>query len=94
MSIDCMAIPKRSQNVELAHAFINFMLETPVALENVNFTNSLVPLLPVYHLLEEKKRNDPILFPSDEALQNMQLIQDLQEDIKPYYTAWDKVKSG
>jgi spermidine/putrescine transport system substrate-binding protein len=94
MSIDCMAIPSGSKSVDLAHDFINFMLETPVALENVNYTNSLIPLLPVYDLLEDKKRKDPILFPSNEALKNMQLIEDLQEDIKPYYKAWDKVKSG
>lgn len=94
MSVDCMAIPSNSNNVDLAHAFINFMLETPAALENVLFTNSLVPIEPLYQHLSEKKRQDPILFPSDEALKKMELIEDLQGDIQPYYKAWDKVKSG
>jgi spermidine/putrescine transport system substrate-binding protein len=94
MSIDYMAIPTNALNVELAHEFINFMLETPIAVQNISFTNSLIPLLPVYEMLDEKKRNDPILFPSQEALQKMELIEDLQEDIQLYYKAWDKVKSG
>lgn len=94
MSIDYMAIPSNSKNVDLAHDFINFMLETPIALENVLFTNSLIPLLPVYELLDEKKRQDPILFPSAQALEKMELIEDLQTDIQLYYKAWDKVKSG
>lgn len=94
MSIDYMAIPTNAHQVDLAYAFINFMLETPNALKNIDFTNSLIPLLPVYELLNENKRKDPILFPSKEALQKMEIIEDLQEDIQLYYKAWDKVKSG
>lgn len=94
MSIDYMTIPSNAHHVDLAHAFINFMLDTPIALQNIYFTNSLIPLLPVYELLDENKRKDPILFPPQEALQKMELIEDLQEDIQLYYKAWDKVKSG
>lgn len=93
MSIDYMAIPSNSENVDLAHQFINFMLDTPIATRNVNYTNSLIPLLPVYNQLDEKKRQDPILFPPDEVLKKMELIEDLQEDIQLYYKVWDKVKS-
>lgn len=94
MSIDYMAIPTHSKNTDLAHDFINFMLETPVAYENMVYTNSLTPILPAYELLDLKKRQNPLLFPSSEALEKMELIEDLQNDIQLYYKAWDKVKSG
>jgi spermidine/putrescine transport system substrate-binding protein len=94
MSIDSMAIPASAQNVELAHQFINFMLETQVALDNVLYTNSLVPLLPLYDQLDAAKRKDPILFPSDQELQKMELLEDLQGDVQLYYKVWDKVKAG
>lgn len=94
MSIDYMAIPSNSQNVDLAHAFINFMLDTPNALQNVNFTNSLVPIEPIYELLSEKKRHNPILFPPKDALEKMELLEDLQNDTQMYYKVWNRVKSG
>lgn len=93
MSIDTMAIPIGAANSDLAHAFINFMLDPSVAEENVLFTNSLVPVLPMYERLSESKRQDPILFPSPEELKKMELIEDLQEHIEPYYKVWDKVKA-
>lgn len=93
MAIESMAIPTNSKNVDLAESFINFMLETSVAEENVLYTNSLVPVLPMYELLNESKRQDPILFPSDEALKKMEIIEDLQGDVELYYKAWDRVKS-
>lgn len=94
MSIDYMAIPTNAQHIDLAYAFMNFMLETPIAVQNIEYTNSLMPLLPTYELLSESKRKDPILFPPPEALEKMETIEDLQEDVQLYYKAWDKVKSG
>lgn len=93
MSVDTMAIPSGSKNVDLAHAFINFMLDTSVAEENVLYTNSLVPVLPMYERLSESKRQNSLLFPTPEQLKKMELIEDLQEDIRPYYKAWDRVKA-
>lgn len=93
MSVDCMAIPSGSKNIDLAQSFINFMLDPSVAEENVLYTNSLVPVLPMYERLSESKRQDPILFPSSEVLEKMEQIEDLQGDIEPYYKAWDRVKS-
>lgn len=94
LSIDCIAIPTGATETTLAHAFINFMLDTPNAAENVMFTKSLMPLLPVYDLLDTSMRQDPILFPPPEDLKKMELIQDLQGDIQLYYKAWNRVKSG
>lgn len=93
LSIDCMAIPSGSKNSDLAASFINFMLDPSVAEENVLYTNSLVPVLPMYERLSTEKRKDPILFPSAADLKKMELIEDLQGDIEPYYKAWERVKS-
>lgn len=92
MSIDCMAIPSGAKNSDLALAFINFMLDPSVAEENVLYTHSLVPVFPMYERLSAEKRRDPILFPSEVELKKMELIQDLQGDIEPYYKAWERVK--
>ncbi|MBA3603381.1 MAG: spermidine/putrescine ABC transporter substrate-binding protein [Parachlamydiaceae bacterium] len=94
MSIDCMAIPTNAKNVQLAHDFINFMIEPLAALENMKFTNSLIPIRIAYEMLDNTSRDNPLLFPPEEDFERMELIEDLQGDIQIYYKVWDRVKSG
>lgn len=92
LSIDSMVMPKGAQNIELALEFINFMLEPKNAAKNMNYNKSLFPVKPAYDLLDPELKGNPILFPDKKTLDKMELIEDLQEDIKLYYDAWERVK--
>lgn len=94
MSIDYIAIPQGAKNVALAHDFINFMLDPEIAAKNISYTNSLMPVVPAYELLDAKKRENPILFPPKEALEKMELIEDLGDTVQFYYKTWDRVKAA
>jgi spermidine/putrescine transport system substrate-binding protein len=93
LSIDYVAMPKGAQNRELAHAFINFLLAPQNAAQNMSHIYALVPILPAYDLLDPAIRADPLLFPSQEDQDKMELIKDVGQDILHYYKAWDRAKS-
>ena len=94
MAIDYMAIPIGAKNPALANAFINFMLEPSIAAQNISHINALIPVLPAYELLDPKLKQDPILFPPREAAKKMEIIEDLKEETKLFFQAWDKVKAS
>ncbi len=91
---DCMVIPKGAKNIELAHKYINFMLDPRVSAENTGFTQYLCPNKDSYPLLDEALRNNPaiILPPETKALGEVNL--DLGEDNAKYTRTWDEIKSA
>lgn len=94
VSMDEMVIPKGAPNPELAHKFINFMLRADVAARNTEFTSYLFPNKASYELLSEELRQDPILFPSEDAIKNLEVIRDLGADNEKYTKIWDQIKAG
>lgn len=94
LSIDCITIAQNSPEPELAHAFINFMIAPKSAALNIERTHALTPVLDSYQYLPEHLRNSPILFPSSEQMQNMELINDLGADVEIYYNAWERVRGS
>lgn len=93
-SIDCLSIPEGAQNTELAYKFINFMIDTQVAANNIRFAAALSPVLTAYPLLAEDIRNNPIFFPPQGVIDKMERIEDLQGDVQYYYKTWDRVKAS
>lgn len=94
LSIDYMAIPVKASNTELAHAFINHMLKPEVAAANMASILALIPVRPAYELLEDSLKNDPVMFPSDEEINKMEIIEDLGESLLLYIKEWDRVKAS
>lgn len=94
MSIDYLTIPKNAQNVELAHQFINFLLDADIAAENMAFGLHLSPNIAAYDKLPEELRNNPILFPSERMLLKSEIIQNLGKNDVLYHQAWDKIKAA
>ncbi len=94
LSVDYMSILKGSKNIDLAYAFMNFLLEPINAAENMMYINTLIPVQPAYDLLDNRLKESTILFPSEEDLNKMELIEDLHQEIKQYYKAWERVKGS
>ena len=92
--VDAMCIPTCSKNYEDALAFINFMCETDIALRNMDVTGYATPSAEAYNELDEETRNNPILFPSSDVLENCQTYVNLPaETLELYNDYWTKLKS-
>lgn len=105
---DAMCIPKnnalRSSNEEkrkeaemkkeAAEMFINFMYETEVALENIEYICYSTPHTGAYALLDEETKTNPILYPSDDFLvEKTETFKNLSDDTNRYIDElWTNIK--
>ncbi|MBR4189829.1 MAG: spermidine/putrescine ABC transporter substrate-binding protein [Kiritimatiellae bacterium] len=94
LSFDDMCILKTAPNPDLAHAFINFVLEPQNAADLTEFIWYLCPNTPSYELLSDEVRSDPILFPPDEVIAKLEMLGDLGKDNEKYTRVWDAIKAG
>lgn len=93
-SMDFMVIPQNAPNRELAHAFINYLLEAEVAAENIEHSLFFSPNKAAYEKLPEELRNNKVLFLPDDVFENAELIDYLGEKGILYNKAWDKIKAS
>ena len=92
--IDAMCIPKGAANKANAEAFINFMCETDICLRNMEVTGYATPSAEAYAELDEETKNNWILFPSKEILENCETYVNLPtETLELYNQYWTKLKS-
>lgn len=94
ISCDDMVIPKDARNVELAHAFINFLHDPEVAAENTEFIYFLCPNSASYRFLSDEIRDDPAIFLAPEIREKSEMIEDLGEDNAKYTKVWDEIKAA
>jgi spermidine/putrescine transport system substrate-binding protein len=93
-SCDDMCIPKGAKEVELAHAFINHMLDANVAAENMEEIGARSPNSAAYEHLSEDFRGSSILFPPDALFAKCEPIDDLGDKLPLWTAEWDKVKTA
>jgi len=91
-SIDFLVIPKKAQNVALAHEFINFLYDPEIAKENMNFTSYMCPNPQAIALVDARLKKVFEYYLQQEALDTLELIQDLGPMTQAYNKAWDEVK--
>ncbi len=93
LAMDEMVITRTSKQVQLAHAFINFLLDPHNAAENIAVINYLCPNRAAYPLLDESLRRHPVLFPPKNVLARCEVIEDLGENNVKYTKIWDEIKA-
>lgn len=96
VSIACdeMVIPRTAKEIELAHAFINFVHEPAIAARNMEFTCFLCPNLKSYELLPEEVRSNEAIFIPENIRDKSETIRDLGENNIIYIKAWDRIKAA
>ncbi|MBR4035773.1 MAG: ABC transporter substrate-binding protein [Oscillospiraceae bacterium] len=91
---DAAVIPKDSQNVLAAHMYINFLNEVDVALANAEYIYYPTPHIGAYEQLDEELKNNPVAYPSEDALENTEVFTTLDDEIsKAMDTAWSDIRS-
>lgn len=95
-SIGCdqMVIPKSAPHPNLAHAFINFLLDAKVSAENMENIGYLCPnAAGLKHVSEEFLTNPAITMP-EEIRAKCEVIEDLGQDLAKYTKVWDEIKAA
>ena len=83
--IDAFVIPKTVKNTAGAYLYIDFMSSVESGHANVTATGYTTPLRHVYEDLPESVRLNPIIFPSDDILENTEIYLNLPSDTRRLY---------
>lgn len=93
LATDNLAIPKASRNPELAHKFINFMMDPDIAADTANVTGYATANKAALPKVKPELLNDPAVYPPDEVLAKCESINDLGEFMPTLDLAWTEVKA-
>ena len=74
---DNMVIPKTSQNIEGAHAFINFMLDAENGAQNADYVGYSTPNTAAWALMDEEVIADERFYPSEELRERLEVYENL-----------------
>ena len=84
MFIDAMCIPTCAKEKEAAETFINFLCDPEIAGANMDWICYGTPLSAAKEYIDPEMVNDPVTYPSDEALANGSSFAYLPEEISRY----------
>jgi spermidine/putrescine transport system substrate-binding protein len=91
---DDMVIPVNADQVELAHAFINFIHDPANSAENMEIVSYLSPNVEGQKLVSEEFRKNPAIFIDPAVMAKSEVIRDLGKDNDKYTRVWDAVKAA
>ena len=94
VSCDDLVIPLGAAQEELAHKFINFLLDAKVAAENTEFVGYLCPNRLSYDLLPREMRENPALFMEPSVRSKSEVLDDLGRANELYIRVWDQIKAA
>ena len=91
---DAMVITKDCQNVELAHEFIDFMLQEDVAYANTQYVGYSSPVLSVYEQMQEDDYEGINAYVPRVGYENDEIFRYQETEIKRLFAElWTKVKA-
>ena len=91
--IDSFCIPAGAAHKELAHQFINYMLEPETAAAIVNHTGYTVANRAARPYINRALLNNPALFPDSALLEKCEMLEDLGDTTSTYDRLWTEVRS-
>ncbi|MDR2386492.1 MAG: spermidine/putrescine ABC transporter substrate-binding protein [Deltaproteobacteria bacterium] len=91
--LDVFAIPTGAANFEVAHEFLNFILEPENAAKLAIFSKYATPNAKALELIPQEDRENPGIYPPQELRANMEYYKDLGSNGLLYEEIWTLVKS-
>ncbi len=91
---DEMVIPKTAKQADLAHAFINFILDPAIAAENMEWMGYYCPNIPALEKVSPEFLKNPAITIPAELMAKCEVIEDLGPDLAKYSKIWDQVKAA
>jgi len=92
--VDAMTIPAKAPNPEGAYRFINFILAADVGAQLSNYLAYATPNDASLPLIDKEVREDPRVYPTEEQLAKMVMLEDVREATALYDQVWTRVKAG
>lgn len=89
---DNMVIPKSSQNKAAAEAFINFLCQADVAMQNSQYIGYSSPNKAALKLMDDDWLNDEVYNPPADVLDRCVIFKDLGDFVSVFEAAWQQVK--
>lgn len=91
---DAMAIPKSSENKELAEEFINFMLRPEISAKNAEYIGYSTPISKAKELLPDELKNSLVAYPTEDMIENVEVFKDPSDIISEYDRIWTEIMSA
>ena len=91
--IDFLVIPENSENKELAHKFINFLLEENTAFTNADYVQYATPNQAAYNLLDEDIQNNKNIYPTSEFMDKSHLVINIGSNILRLDEIWQEIRN-
>lgn len=89
---DCLVVLRSSGNQALAMRFINYLLETEVAVRTTNRLRFASANREVVARVAPSVRENPAVYPPEDALGRLEWMVDVGEAIRLYDRAWTELK--
>ncbi len=89
---DCLAVLSTSSNKALAMEFINYLLETDVAVTTSNRLLFASANRFVKDKVNTEVRNNPAVYPSESVVERMEWMTTVGDEIRYYDRAWTELK--
>ncbi|MBM7455044.1 putrescine transport system substrate-binding protein [Oceanisphaera litoralis] len=95
MWVDMLTIPKDARHPDNAHRLIDYLLRPEVIAGVSNYVAYANANTPARALVDEDIRNDPGIYPSEEAAEKLYTAKVLPQKVNRVITrAWTRVKTG
>ena len=92
--VDSLAIPAGAENIDNAHAFIDYMLRAEVAKRNTEYVGYATPNKAALPLLSKETRENPVIFPPADVIANGEFHRDIgNEAMQLMNDYWQKLKT-
>ncbi len=83
--VDSMAIPKTSDNITGANAFINFMLKPSSMAKNAEYVGYSTPMKNPEKYLDAEIVNDKRFYPDNQTINRLEYYENLSPELLQYY---------
>jgi spermidine/putrescine transport system substrate-binding protein len=94
LSVDSMVIPKTAPHPELAHQFINFMLEGQNAADLTNMMGTGSPNSAANAFVKPALKNVQAIFPTSDQMEKLEQLTDLiSKDRRELNKLWTQIKT-
>ena len=90
---DALIIPAKAPQSELAHKFLNYLLDARVSAQLSNNLSFASPVAGAAEFLDEDVRTNPAIYPPAEVLAKTEYLADLGEQSQLYDQLWTEIRA-
>ncbi len=91
--VDSMAIPAGAKSPDLAHKFINYILDAKIGAHLSNYNRYATPNEAAKPFINAKDAKNPGVYPPANVMDKVEFIVDLGDNNKLYDALWTKIKA-